>query len=248
MPVTVIMASSASTGSASRLDRLAPASEFSPQMSELSERSAFYTETVPAVVEALGGALHGLRDAGTFLPRGPGLYSWWAPPGLLPGIKGRPHSAEPDELFYVGIASPTSGLRKRIVGQHLGRRTGSSTLRRSLAALAGPAMGLTPVWRGDRVALSPADEAALTAFMITTLRLSVVTHHDPGGVESAVIAAVQPPLSLAANRDHPVWDVSDNCAPSLAAIRRAKARTGSSDMIERFPPAAPLAQCSTPSG
>lgn len=97
-------------------------------------------------------------------PRQPGVYAWWARPGVLAGISGGAHPAEAVELIYVGIArsSPTSHatLRSRVVGNHIRGTTGQSTLRRSLASLLWQSAG----WRStftDRPMLVPADEQRL---------------------------------------------------------------------------------------
>ncbi|WP_394855214.1 GIY-YIG nuclease family protein [Rhodococcus aetherivorans] len=96
-------------------------------------------------------------------------------------------------LLYVGIAS---NLRRRIIGNHL-RRSGSSTLRRTLAGLL-----LTEqqyrTERTDRVVLVAEDEVRLTAWMHTHLRLSWWEHPNPAAIEPAVIGQWAPPL----NHDH----------------------------------------------
>src|SRR5689334_13549213 len=61
-----------------------------------------------------------------------GLYAWWAPPAVLPALVGPTHPRLPDlRRLYVGIATR---LRSRLASSHL-RRSGSSTLRRTLAGL-----------------------------------------------------------------------------------------------------------------
>ena len=74
-------------------------------------------------------------------PKTPGLYAWWMTPGALPGIAGPRHpSSDAGELAYVGLASD---LRRRVGGNHIGGRTGQSTLRRGLAALLLTSEGFT---------------------------------------------------------------------------------------------------------
>lgn len=144
-----------------------------------------------AAITALGTATHTLDEL-TTLPKTSGLYAWWAAPAVLPQLPGPDH---PDggnlRLLYVGIAS---NLRRRIISNHL-RRSGSSTLRRTLAGLL-----LTEqhyrTERTDRVVLVAEDEARLTAWMHTHLRLSWCEHPHPAAVEPAVIGQWAPPLNL----------------------------------------------------
>src|ERR1700736_1301980 len=75
------------------------------------------------------------------LPERHGFYAWWLVPGSLPGVPSHPHPRDDVDLdlLYVGIApnSATSKqtLRSRVLKNHLGGNTGSSTFRFSLAAI-----------------------------------------------------------------------------------------------------------------
>lgn len=144
-----------------------------------------------AVITALSTATHRLDEL-TALLKTTGLYAWWAAPAVLPQLPGPAHpEVENLRLLYVGIAS---NLRRRITGNHL-RRSGSSTLRRTLAGLLLHEQNYRTE-RTDRVVLVPEDEARLTAWMHTHLRLSWCEHPHPAAVEPAVIAQWAPPLNL----------------------------------------------------
>jgi hypothetical protein len=151
-------------------------------------------------------------DAVARLPRAPGLYAWWAPPGVLPGVSGPAH---PDvggrELLYVGLAR---NLHARVAGNHLRGPTGSSTLRRALVALLHASEGYTTRWNRTRVVPVDADEARLSAWMRQHMRLTWAQHPDPHAVEAAVIARLGPPLNQDHNKEHPLH-------PKIAAARSA---------------------------
>ncbi|NKR65317.1 GIY-YIG nuclease family protein [Rhodococcus hoagii] len=144
-----------------------------------------------ATITTLSAATHALDDM-TTLPTTSGLYAWWAAPEVLPHLPGPAHPRERDlRLLYVGIAS---NLRRRIISNHL-RRSGSSTLRRTIAGLLLAEQGYRTE-RTDRVVLIAEDETRLTDWMHTHLRLSWCQHPDPGAVEPAVIVQWAPPLNL----------------------------------------------------
>ncbi|PVZ15011.1 GIY-YIG nuclease family protein [Actinomycetospora cinnamomea] len=148
-------------------------------------------------------------DIPTRVPREPGVYAWWAHPTILPGVPGPAH---PDEaglrLLYVGRAT---ALRSRLGRNHM-RRTGSSTLRRTLAGLLLDEEGYRTRWT-DRVVLVDEDEARLTTWMGANLRVSWCTHTEPRQVEGDVIRALGPPLNV----DHA-------SGPSRAAVKAARKR------------------------
>ena len=126
------------------------------------------------------------------LPQAEGLYAWWAPTTVLPAFGGPSSPCVPDQrLLYLGIARR---LRARIVGNHL-RRSGRSTLRRTLAGLLQVAEGYQTMWT-DRVVLTPADELRLTAWMHQHLSLTWARHPQPRPLEAQLIAHLQPPLNV----------------------------------------------------
>src|SRR5690242_8488864 len=71
-------------------------------------------------------------DVSMRAPTVAGLYAWWARPAVLSTLAGSVHPRTRDlRLLYVGLATP---LRSRLASNHL-RRSGSSTLHRTLAGL-----------------------------------------------------------------------------------------------------------------
>ena len=142
-------------------------------------------------------------------PAAPGLYAWWAPPAILPELAGPAHPTVPDlRLLYVGLATK---LRARLASNHL-RRSGSSTLRRTLAGLPLDEQGYRTRWT-DRVVLVDEDEARLTTWMNSKLRVSWCEHSTPRDVEAAVIRALHPPLNV----DHAT-------GPALQVIKAVRRR------------------------
>ena len=143
------------------------------------------------------------------VPSEPGLYAWWAPAGVVPGIVGPAHPDAELELLYVGLArsggTARSTLRSRVVGNHIRGTTGQSTLRRSLAALLSEQQGWQSRWT-TRPVLVNADELRLSEWMGERLRLSWAVHPEPWTVEAAVIAELEPPLNQADNSAHPLYE------------------------------------------
>jgi hypothetical protein len=112
-------------------------------------------------------------EARTGAPVVAGLYAWWAPPAVLPDLAGPMHQRLPDlRLLYVGIATR---LRSRLASNHL-RRSGSSTLRRTLAGLLLDDERLRTRWT-DRVVLVDDDEIRLTEWMTDKPASLVVRAH-----------------------------------------------------------------------
>jgi hypothetical protein len=95
------------------------------------------------------------RDGG--LPECLGFYAWWHVPGSLPAVPSHPSDRTKLDLLYVGIApnSATSKqtVRSRVVGNHLGGNTGSSTFRYSLAALLMDVQKFQPTRLKDRIGI-----------------------------------------------------------------------------------------------
>ncbi|MDN3023233.1 GIY-YIG nuclease family protein [Streptomyces sp. S.PB5] len=133
-----------------------------------------------------------LSEAAAALPKTPGLYAWWAAPTVLPSFAGPENSADPGRrLLYLGKATR---LRSRITSNHL-RRSGSSTLRRTLAGLLMATEGYRTTWT-DRVVLVPEDEERLTEWMHEHLSLTWAEHPDPLSVEGELISRLGPPLNV----------------------------------------------------
>lgn len=132
------------------------------------------------------------------IPADPGVYAWWFRDSLpRVSTEGTLNIGE-YRLLYVGIAprapsrkgtASRSNLRKRIRSDHLGTRIGSSTLRRSLAALLGSSLAFAPR-RNDagRPVMAKEEEARLTAWMAENAAVSNLPHPQPWDVEAELIA------------------------------------------------------------
>ncbi|HWS34768.1 MAG TPA: GIY-YIG nuclease family protein [Actinoplanes sp.] len=125
------------------------------------------------------------------LGRSSGVYAWWAGPSVLPGLHGPVNDMVPDlRMLYLGRATT---LRGRIVRNHL-RRSGMSTLRRTLAGLM-LADGYRTMW-ADRVVLVPEDEERLTRWMHANLYLTWAEDPEPNSIEATLVAKLHPPLNV----------------------------------------------------
>jgi 1,4-alpha-glucan branching enzyme len=163
---------------------------------------------VAAVIAVLEARVLPTSAILTEAPVAPGLYAWWASPTILPELNGLAHPAQEGlRLLYVGAATK---LRSRLGHNHM-KRTGSSTLRRTLAGLLLDDEAFRTRWT-DRVVLVAEDEVRLTSWMETNLRVSWCEHPTPGDVETAVIRRLAPPLNV----DH----VSGPAREKVEAARR----------------------------
>ncbi|MET9302733.1 MULTISPECIES: GIY-YIG nuclease family protein [Micromonospora] len=139
----------------------------------------------------LSGAPVALDVAAKRLARGSGVYAWWAAPSVLPDLPGPPNDSDPSwRMLYFGRAT---SLRGRVLRNHL-RRSGSSTLRRTLAGLL-VSEGYRTTWT-DRVVLVPEDEARLTAWMHEHLRLTWAEDAEPADIEAELVRRLHPPLNV----------------------------------------------------
>lgn len=150
------------------------------------------TPDVERVARTLSGPTSTLDEATVLLPSQAGLYAWWAAPDVLAECPSPVHPDDPSSrLLYLGIAT---NLRRRIRQNHL-RRSGTSTLRRTLAGLLLDQEALRTEWT-DRVVLVDTDEVRLTEWMDRHLRLSWCVEDDPRRVEAALIERLQPALNV----------------------------------------------------
>ena len=155
------------------------------------------------------------------LSRGSGVYAWWAAPSILPDLPGPPNDSDPSlRLLYLGRAT---NLRGRILRNHL-RRSGSSTLRRTLAGLL-VSEGYQTTWT-DRVVLIAEDEARLTAWMHAHLRLTWAEDAEPAAIEADLVRRVHPPLNV-----HGV--APEHLQPAVVAAKNAY--NSSSHPVEPLP-------------
>ncbi|GGF33814.1 hypothetical protein GCM10011519_04110 [Marmoricola endophyticus] len=160
-------------------------------------------DVVADALASLAGVRRSRESAVELVPRAPGLYAFhgdeeaWSILDLRPVFDGQP--------LYVGKAERS--LQSRDVMTHFGTgRTGSSTLRRSLAALLETPLQLAAVPRNlsspDRsanFALDKGSDERLSAWM--DQRLSLSTWTKPEGVvldhiETQVLGRLRPPLNL----------------------------------------------------
>lgn len=158
---------------------------------------------VAAALHALAGVRHSRIEAIELVAKRPGLYAFygdaqaWSDLGLSPSFD--------DQPLYVGKAERT--LNGRDVGTHFATgKTGSSTVRRSLAALLTHQLDLVAVPRNlakpdgsANFGLESASEARLSSWMERHLLLA--TWVKPGDVtldevETAVMHQLRPPLNL----------------------------------------------------
>ncbi|MFI5847174.1 GIY-YIG nuclease family protein [Micromonospora chalcea] len=148
-------------------------------------------ERVDEALRLLSGPPVALDVAVKRLARGSGVYAWWAPPSVLPDLPGPPNDSDPSRrLLYLGQAT---SLRGRILRNHL-RRSGSSTLRRTLAGLL-VSEGYRTTWT-DRVVLVPEDETRLTAWMHEHLCLTWAEDAEPAVIEAELVRRLHPPLNV----------------------------------------------------
>ncbi|MEU2702435.1 GIY-YIG nuclease family protein [Micromonospora aurantiaca (nom. illeg.)] len=146
---------------------------------------------VDEALRLLSGVPVALDVAVKRLSRGSGVYAWWAAPSVLPDLPGPPNDSDPSRrMLYLGRAT---SLRGRILRNHL-RRSGSSTLRRTLAGLL-VSEGYRTTWT-DRVVLVPEDETRLTAWMHEHLRLTWAEDPEPTIIEAELVRRLHPPLNV----------------------------------------------------
>ncbi|MFC7660122.1 GIY-YIG nuclease family protein [Pseudonocardia benzenivorans] len=86
--------------------------------------------------------------------------------------------------LYIGLATK---LRSRLGSNHL-RRSGRSTLRRTLAGLVLDEQGYRACWT-DRIVLIDPDETRLTEWLGANLRVSWCEHPTPSDLEGDIIRA-----------------------------------------------------------
>ena len=170
------------------------------------------------VVELRSAPQRSVEEARALAPAEPGFYSWWAEPMSLPAEVPRDlHPETGRALLYVGIApaSATSqGNLARRLRIHTKGAIGSSTLRRGLAALLHKDFGWRPIWASTRPGLENRDLAALSEWQCENLAVQWCQYEEPWVIESAVIAAMKPPMNLDHNRGHDFY-------PTMSILRSA---------------------------
>jgi len=176
-----------------------------------------FTE-ISVILDSLSRPRWPILDASNTLPKSLGLYAThgdaraWEELGLGPPPDSRP--------LYVGKAEES--IAARTVGTHFGDgRTGSSTLRRSLAALLRERLALLASPRNPNkpgyfanYGLSEADDRKLTEWMSRHLLLAAwgaPKHAILRPIENAVLGVWKPPL-----------DLKDVVTPWAAQVRAAR--------------------------
>jgi hypothetical protein len=182
------------------------------------------------VVAALAPPGMALVDADASVPRLPGLYAIYADAAVWAQLGlGDPPDTRP---LYVGKAEGSLALRD--LGTHFGDgRTGSSTVRRSFAALLREPLTLHAQPRNpakpERFAnygLPPEDDQRLTFWMRANLRIAVwpkVGDQALVDTERAVLLRLEPPLNLTEIRTE--WTTSIKARRAHMA-REAEAANG----------------------
>jgi hypothetical protein len=159
--------------------------------------------SIAVALESLAGPRHAYNDAARLVPNHAGLYAFygddraWSDLGLTRAYDGQP--------LYVGKAERS--LNGRDVRTHFAvGKTGSSTVRRSLAALLLNKLALVAVPRNlakpessANFALDAESEVRLSAWM--EQRLSLATWSKPADaildeIETAVVRRLRPLLNL----------------------------------------------------
>jgi hypothetical protein len=162
-----------------------------------------------------------LAQAQASVPASPGLYGIYGDPATWRELGlGDPPDGRP---LYIGKSE--DDLVTRDLKTHFGDgRTGSSTVRRSFAALLRDSLGLRGVPRNPakpgyfaNYGLEPADDATLTRWMRQTLSLAVWPRPHTGSnslteIEKALLAELSPPLN-----------VKDVVTPWTARVKAARA-------------------------
>ncbi len=146
------------------------------------------------------------------VPKVAGLYGWYFREVPLPADVDTTTCVRSSGgvLLYVGIAPTrplglngrpsTSSLRSRIRQHYAGNAEGS-TLRLTLGTLLAPQLRLT---RASMTSKSfGEDENAINAWMSANAYVTWAEHPAPWSVERQVINALNLPLNLADNLDHP---------------------------------------------
>jgi hypothetical protein len=162
-----------------------------------------FDAVVADALEHLAGVQHRRNDAVELVARRPGLYAFfgdeqaWLHLEITPAFHGQP--------LYVGKAERS--LNGRDVGTHFASgKTGSSTVRRSLAALLVDGLSLVPVPRNlarpdgsANFALETEGDERLSDWMEHRLALATWVKADGvvlDEVETAVVRRLRPPLNL----------------------------------------------------
>jgi hypothetical protein len=201
--------------------------------------------TAEDIAAALSDAPVALADAcapaaAGGIPTAPGFYAWWAEPACIEELPHIPHPAEPAlGLFYIGISprdeKSAQTLRGRVVGQHLGGNTSSSTFRFVLAALLLDDLALMPRATAKKYTLDADDNRRLREWQQAHLRLTWCVRERPWEIEPQVIALMRPPLNSAGNAGHPFYERARAARAAFRTAARDTVPKGAADEIANSP-------------
>jgi hypothetical protein len=140
----------------------------------------------------------------------PGIYTWWCLHGQLPHLPTNPHPRDSKfDVLYVGIspkdAKSSGTLRKRIVNNHLGGNTSSSTFRYAMAALLREELKFQPIKKGKKYSLPAEENDRLSDWQAENLAVTWSVCESPWTIEADVIEELRPPLNAAKNEAHPFY-------------------------------------------
>lgn len=131
-------------------------------------------------------------------------------------------------MLYVGVGPGGPRSKRALLDRfkdHTRRNTGNSTFRLGLASFLFAREGWRPVWT-DRAMLPQADNAALSSWQATHLRVQWVEVSKPWESESAVIALMRPPLNRHHNETHPFYGAVGRARHRYRAAARADDSSG----------------------
>jgi hypothetical protein len=185
------------------------------------------TIDVDDVLAALDAPRYSLRDVLPSLPNAAGLYAIHGCDAVWEAL----HLGEPGAHLPLYVGKAEDSLVTRDLKTHFGNgRTGSSTLRRTFAALLRADLGLTGMPRNpanpghfSSYGLSPNDDQRLTDWMRAHLEIAVwVTDRSQPlrDVERDVLRRLNPPLNIQ-GVDHRWKAQVQSCRAAMAAEARA---------------------------
>lgn len=185
------------------------------------------TSSIDHVLAALDAPRYSLRDALPSLPDAAGLYAIHGTQAVWHAL----HLGEPVAHLPLYVGKAEDSLVTRDLKTHFGNgRTGSSTVRRTFAALLRADLGLAGVPRNaakpghfSNYGLSPSNDQRLTDWMRAHLEIAVwVTDRSQPlrDIERDVLRRLNPPLNIQVV-DHRWKAQVQSCRAAMAAEARA---------------------------
>jgi len=155
------------------------------------------------------------------VPAVPGIYAWYFKTSPSPDIDFEScWLHEGARLLYVGISPskpptngkpPSKGTLRRRISTHMKGNASSSTLRYSVGCLLSQFLGiqLRRVGRTERFYFLKG-ESILSEWLAENAFVTWVPHSEPWLIEEETISALNLPLNLDMNRDHPFYETLSN--------------------------------------